>query len=60
MTKLEALESALREARIYNEAGQRLTSFKNEQRDAYDFASVSKATLFDLMSAAYEAGKQAK
>lgn len=60
MTKLEALTEVLNAQQVYNEAHKRVTSFESKGGDAWDFISVSKATLFELMSASYEAGKRSK
>jgi len=54
----ETLLEIIRRIGVYNEAGQRIPSFQNLNRDALDFCIVSKEHLRGLMIAAYEAGRK--
>ena len=50
------LEQILIAADITNEAGHQVADFCLRNRDAEDFASVSRSTLHNLLAAAYAAG----
>lgn len=55
-----ALIEVLQAAKLHNEEGEMLTDFVNQDRDALDFASVSRQTLLQMLSAAYRAGKYSR
>jgi len=48
--------NVLRAAQLRNENGDQLVDFTNINRDAADFATISRATLRDLIERAFDAG----
>lgn len=55
-----ALIGVLIAADVVNEDGQQLTDFIPQNRDALDFANVSRWQLEQMLAAAFEAGRAAR